>query len=80
MTTLHRNLPLLSGLPFAAAWVVLTDLTGSTYHLAPLLAAAAPGLVIAQRAALPRAAVGRAVVAGCAGSALACAANRGDGD
>lgn len=48
----------LAGLPVAALWVVLTAATGKTYHLAPLIAAALPGVLAAAQAA-PRGAAGR---------------------
>jgi hypothetical protein len=39
------RLPLAAGVPIAALWIALTALTGKTYHLAPLLVAAAPGIL-----------------------------------
>jgi hypothetical protein len=39
------RLTLAAGVPVAALWIALTSLTGKTYHLAPLLVAAAPGIV-----------------------------------
>jgi hypothetical protein len=39
------RLTLVAGVPIAALWIALTALTGKTYHLAPLLVAAAPGIL-----------------------------------
>jgi hypothetical protein len=47
-------LVLLAGVPFALLWVGLTAYTGKTYHVAPLLVAAAPGILARRAAAPPR--------------------------
>lgn len=38
-----QRLALAAGFPVAVGWFALTAATGKTYHLAPLIAAAAPG-------------------------------------
>jgi hypothetical protein len=60
-------LVLLAGVPFAALWVGLTAQTGKTYHVAPLLVAAAPGVLARGVGVSPPAAVTAGLVTFAAG-------------
>ena len=63
-----------AGVPLAALWVALTALDGRTYHLAPLIAAAAPGVAARILGARAAVIVRSVVAAGLLTAAIAWAA------
>jgi hypothetical protein len=60
-----------AGIPLAALWVALTALEGRTYRLAPLLAAAAPGVAARILGVRAEVVVRSVVVAGLLTAAIA---------